>query len=462
METSQVKILTEEQRERAVQVLREYLAAPADADGLTPEQAGKILDENRLAEIANRLNPLLQGYLRGQMALSEFKTTIDSVNKRNEYWGFKGIKGQMFFNMLVNASSDQLLECDAELKSVLWEPTSEDICKSRLRTFISYVQRLGQEIVESGGSKHSRPQASSIPFFVSYFWQIQHHEVWPVQYTNSINTISDLDLWRPSGDLAEDYIAFKHVYEELRRIYADELDVDYSLYDVEHVMWFKGNQGRVVSSKASEPVPSKQTEETPPSMISLISDSYVPPVVALLPVLARNDEQVSVAAEAAKSSIVRMFERNINAAFTILGFDTHLMGQGSGRNPDGRAVSADDSYAIIWDAKVRAEMYRMGTDDRAIREYLSKQSRELKRRLRNIYYCIISSTFASDFDETIRALKMETDVNEVVLMEADALVEMVDAKLRSPNEISLGSDGIQRLFCQSGILTGEMARDMLS
>ena len=38
---------------------------------------------------------------------------------------------------------------------------------------------------------------------------------------------------------------------------------------------------------------------------------------------------------------------------------------------------------------------------------------------------------------------METDVNEVCLIEAAALVTMVDAKLRAPLDVSLGVDGLQ-------------------
>lgn len=113
-------------------------------------------------------------------------------------------------------------------------------------------------------------------------------------------------------------------------------------------------------------------------------------------------------------------------------------------------------------AKVRANGYSLGTDDRSIREYISTQSRALKRSsLRNIYYAIISSTFADDYDDSIRLLKMETDVSEVCLLEASALVVMVDAKLRSPLHLSLGPDGIQRLFCTSGIMNADTVREQL-
>ena len=105
----------------------------------------------------------------------------------------------------------------------------------------------------------------------------------------------------------------------------------------------------------------------------------------------------------------------------------------------------------------------MGTDDRIIREYITTQSRDLKKRrsLRNIYYLIISSTFTDDYDDTIRSIKMETDVSEVSLVEAGAMVAMVDAKLRDPLQISLGPDGLQRLFSISGILNAEMVMEQL-
>jgi len=52
-------------------------------------------------------------------------------------------------------------------------------------------------------------------------------------------------------------------------------------------------------------------------------------------------------------------------------------------------------------------------------------------------------------------------VNEVCLVEAAALVAIVDAKLRDPQQLTLGPDGIQRLFSNSGVLTSEIVRETL-
>ena len=74
---------------------------------------------------------------------------------------------------------------------------------------------------------------------------------------------------------------------------------------------------------------------------------------------------------------------------------------------------------------------------------------------------IISSSFADDYDDAIRSIKMETDISEVSLVEANALVEMVDAKLRAPLQITLGPDGLQRIFSVSGIVNAEMVKEQL-
>jgi hypothetical protein len=59
-------------------------------------------------------------------------------------------------------------------------------------------------------------------------------------------------------------------------------------------------------------------------------------------------------------------------------------------------------------------------------------------------------------------LKMETDTSEVVLLEAAALVQIVEAKLRDPLQVPLGPDGLQRLFSSSGVITAEDVMDILS
>jgi len=462
-------LLTPEQRARAVEAMRGYLAAPVEDDDQTPQERQTKRDQVRVELIESKLKPLLLRFLQGEISLEEFKSTNDSINKSQNQWGFKGIKGQMFFNLVVNIADD-LHECSEEIKAALTMPANEDMARSRIRNFHSYVKRIGDQHVEGGGSKQGRPKVSSIPFFLSYFWQIQDRQRWPVFYSNGVNTMTDLNLWQPTGEWADDYVEFKRIFEELASVFTESTGKPFSFYDVEHVFWFKGgspyNAPTPPAAGVVNPapvIPATQTPVVVSETLLRLPESYVPPVVAILPRIARNESQLFEVAKASGTTVERAFEKNLNATFTILGYETKLLGQGQGRVPDGLAIAQDDRYGIIWDAKVRTNGYSMGTDDRAIREYIVTQSRELKKRrgLRNVYYAIVSSGFSDDYDDAIQTLKMETDVNEVCLIEADALVAMVDAKLRDPQQVSLGPDGLQRLFCQSGLMTGEDVRDTL-
>lgn len=457
-------MLNEQQRKRALEAMEAYLSAPRDSEGKTPAEADAELDVKRVRLIEVELKPLLANYFADRIGLSEFKSKVDSANKRNELWGFQGIKGQMFFNMVVNVADDAD-ECNAELKSALAIPANEQIASSRLKTFLNYVKRLGEQWVAGGNTRHGIPKVGSIPFFLSYFWQIQDHEMWPIYYTNGVQVMTDLNLWQPADNIAEDYLTFKRIHEALVGLFSHAGRRSFTLYDVEHVFWFRGGNtygADKAEKKTVEPVLDKPIERRCADVdYERLPESFVPPVVAILPGMARHEERLVETAKRSGISLERAFEKNIDAAFTILGFETKLLGQGQGRVPDGRALAVDDNYAILWDGKVRLNSYSLGTDDRTIREYITSQSRELSRRYKNIYYIIISSSFTDDFDDTIASIKMETEISEVILLEAEALVAIVEAKLRAPLQLTLGPDGIQRLLTRSGRLAAAKVREYL-
>lgn len=461
-----MSLLDSTQRQRAVEAMQDYLSAPAEPNGKTPWEIDAEFDQTRQELIETKLKPLLQSYFSGCITLSDFKSQVDGFNKRFEYWGFKGIKGQMFFNMVVNNASD-LAECNQKLATAIKVPNSVEAAANQIREFASYINKLGNDLVENGGSKHGKPKIGSIPFFLSYFWQIQDNRTWPIYYTHDTQALEDLDLWRKSDDLAENYITFHQIIHELARFLTETSGRECGLYNVEHLLWYQDDTAPTSETAGPEVKTGKTIVVDHKSAMASdrkLPDSYVPPIVAMLPLMALNNDALAEAAKRSGISLERAFEKSIHAAFTIIGYDTQLLGQGQGRVPDGRAVNVDASYAILWDGKIRVAGYTMGTDDRTIRDYVMSQSRDLKKRnsLRNIYYVLVSSGFQDDYDDLIRSLKMETDVNEVILMEAEALVAMVDMKLRNPHQVTLGPDGLQRLFTSSGILSAEDVSKMLA
>ncbi|MGC1408710.1 MAG: hypothetical protein WA864_07175 [Acetobacteraceae bacterium] len=420
----------------------------------------------RIEVIEQKLKPLLGRYFDGSLAAADLQRQVDATNRQNPLWGFGGIKGQMFFNLLMKTAEDSS-EFDTQFRSAIRVPAGEEDAATRLRNFKSYVVRIGQQFLEAGGDVRKRPNPNSSAFFVSYFWQIQEREVWPVYYTNSVQVIEGMNLSEETGEIGQDYLTYKRLHETLRELFYKAAGRDFGLYDVEHVFWFKGklsvgspqvHVGRDGDRRAPVTRPSVKiiTTRSAGEHPSL-PESYVPPIVAIIPSLGRNEPEFREMAQRSGTTLDRAFEKCINAAFAVLGFEAQLLGQGKGRVPDGQAIAVDESYAILWDAKARADGYKMGTDDRAIRQYIDSQSRVLKRGrgLRNIYYVIISSSFADDFDDLIRSLKMETNINEVCLVETTALVSIVDQRLRAPLAVALGPDGIQRLFSASGIITAD-------
>ena len=230
-----------ELRRNLLEALRSYLDAPPIQGGRTPLEIEAALDNDRLSVISSQLGPLLSSYLAGGLPVEEFKRKIDGINKKNKLWGFSGIKGQMFFNMLLKVADD-VDELETQLKSAIREPVSEGAAAAAINNFISYVTRIGQQFVDGGGDKYSKPKAGSIPFFLSYFWQVQKPQVWPVFYTNSVQVIESMNVWDESDDPGKSYVSYKHLHEALSKLFSDAAKRPLGLYDVKHVFWFKSGK----------------------------------------------------------------------------------------------------------------------------------------------------------------------------------------------------------------------------
>ncbi len=63
------------------------------------------IDATRLGLI-EELKKIIAKFQNSELNIYEFKSAIDSFNKRNNLWGFAGLKGGMFFNHLVKTSDE--------------------------------------------------------------------------------------------------------------------------------------------------------------------------------------------------------------------------------------------------------------------------------------------------------------------------------------------------------------------
>ena len=153
MRDEPLPVLTPDKITRASQLLRRYMDAPAGDDGKTPYENNIDLDQKRVETIDGELTAPVGSFLDGQLSLSEFKTEIDGINTRNAHWGFKGIKGQMFFNLLFNTAENKS-ECAEETRAGIALPANDDMASSRIKTFASYVKRVGEEWIDAGNTHH--------------------------------------------------------------------------------------------------------------------------------------------------------------------------------------------------------------------------------------------------------------------------------------------------------------------
>lgn len=447
--------MNNEQKNRALQIWQKYFDEGEAFLNASQEYTHTELDQERHATTPE-VKEEMQHFLSGQTSLEDFKSRVDSINKRHRLWGFKGINGQMFFNMLVktSAAGSCTAEFEAMLKRVLVLPGSPEAAAHLMGEFADFTASLSRFVDD----RRAAPKVGSVPFFLSYFWQILDPHTYPVYYTSMVGVLQEYNLWAPSPEVKDSYLSFYRLNHELLALFNDHADRELTLWDVEHAFWYMTQPE--LPSPAVKSAPAVEPPQTGKQIIPHeLPDSYIPPVVAILPRLASNDPELAQVCQNMGSSIDVVFEKRLDILFQMLGYETELLGQGHGRVPDGVAVCRESGYAIGYDAKVRQQNYSMGTEERKIREYIMGLTDRMRRQgIRHVYFMLISSAFRDEHDDIIRSLKMETDVREVLLVEAGALVALLEAKLRDPL-LTLGADGIQRLFANSGILTEADVRE---
>lgn len=460
----------------------------------------KELDEHRLVVIPE-VKKWLDKYLNGNVPADEFKTIIDDINKKNLLWGFHGSNGQVFLNSIVTTSIAAKLhnELNYLFKGALPAPVTSDFAINNIREVINFIRTLHETTADRSGL----PKIESIPYFLSYFWQIQRPEIWPIYYTSMVNELKECEIWSPTENLAQSYSDFY----ELNNLLIDQVEVktgkEVRLWDIEHAFYYSAilkTAPPVVEELAAEtavieeaplekvvkqvqvatpatvrglrksthepPRPESPKPEMPrPEVLrreipkSSFTESYIPPVVALLPALASKDAQVEAFCSQSGKTIENVYEERLAILFKMLGYETSSLGQGRGRVPDGLAACKEHHYAIIYDAEIRPQGYAMGAGEGSISEYIVKIGDRLRKQgFRTIYFMIVSSTFNDEYDDETRTLKIETGVNEVILAEVEALLVLLENKLRDP-EVTLGPRHFQKLLADSGLLTARAVRD---
>jgi len=393
------------------------------------------LDKTRFKQLPE-LQDIIKKFLDKKTNLIDFKSTLDSALKRNRgIWGFSGFSGQMFFNMLVNSSVD-VPKLAQLLMNLIKIPNDLEDAKKKIKLLRDYILKI-QELAEK---KSKAPNMGHIPFFLSFLWQIQDKEAFPTYYKKSIEKLEELNilenLWEK--ELDECYEQFYQITQKFKNYIETKEDIQLTLYDIEHMFYHYGEADELIENENKEPM-NEQVE-------CFDELEFVAPYFRDLEKISRSDDRKDV----------KIFEQKIGKLFEVIGYDVDYLGQGSGREPDGIAFTDTERYCIIFDAKCRSDYYSIGTDYRAIIEYIKRKMKKYGKRYDKYYFIIISSSFKENENEKIKLIKKDSAVHSVIMITAANLLKLLDQRFK----LNLDLEDIETNFLMfDGLITDDMFQE---
>ena len=228
----------------------QQLAKESSADMASWQQYASE-DEQRKT-ICREMSDLLNRFLREEVGTDVLRETFDKKT-RNEWcsFGFKGMSGAMFLNMLVKHLPDGA-ELAALLRSVLPVPTGVEDGSKRMRSFLDCLR----EYVAKGTVTKAQVQAARVPFFISAWWHVQDTEKWPVFYVSGRNVLQQEPDYAATNDLVDDYFVFRDYFLAL----AAALKVN--SWTMEHILdWQNRLGGKKVHDDGNGKKPTDEVED---------------------------------------------------------------------------------------------------------------------------------------------------------------------------------------------------------
>jgi hypothetical protein len=394
------------------------------------------IDETRIKAIVE-LKIIINSFLNNELSILDFRTAIDSYNKRNNLWGFTATKGQMFFNQLTKYNEQGIEHLATILKAAISEPSNLNDALAKIES----LELFANNIFSKSKDKRKAPNPGSAGYFLSYFWQIHNHQKWPILYTSLVTAFKELDIWQEQASQKAAYEFFYNLNEEVKNVLKSHCKREITNWDAEHAFWnFTGNPNNVAKKTKQEQAPS-----IPSTNVSIevktsfnISDYLIPKISKLI--------EIGSQTEKSASSKGSEYEQMVAEIFKLLDFEVELLGQGTGRNPDAIIKFREEHTAFIVDAKAYLNGYVMSTDDRAIREYISYFCPKLEKDgFRKIGFIIVSNSFKSDLTDFIDEITWNTPVKRFILLTSEALLYLLAYKTKDKLSLSQIIDSIKSI-----------------
>ena len=223
------------------------------ADKASWEQYGR--EDAPRKKVAQEMVEFLLRFLRGDVTCDVLRETFDKKTRKEwDAFGFKGMSGAMFLNMLVKHLAEKV-DLNALLTAVLPVPANAHQGCQQMRAFFDRLQ----ECVASGLVTKAQIQTARVPFFVSAWWHVQSTERWPVFYVSGRNVLQQQPDFTAAGDVVDDYFAFREYFLGL----ATALKMD--SWALEHLLDWQNRLGGKeigpVKKKSKKPTDEEDDEE---------------------------------------------------------------------------------------------------------------------------------------------------------------------------------------------------------
>lgn len=172
---------------------------------------------------------MLDRFLNAETGLVEFVKESQDFSIAHPHWGFKGM-AQMQLNQYAKVASqaDLIDAVEGVFRAALPAPTDEDQARGALREVLGLTQRFVDEAKRLGVGS---PAPGRVPLVISYFWEAQDREEWPIAYPASKHVLAKHGLYQDSSDPAESYLMLRDAILTLGR----ELGGD--VWDIEALLW---------------------------------------------------------------------------------------------------------------------------------------------------------------------------------------------------------------------------------
>jgi len=225
LRTNKQRMINIEMKEKVIDVWKTY------TNSNNEKQINDVdeLDKNRLKAI-EEVKLIIQSFLDNESNVFEFKSTLDSYNKRNNLWGFRAVKGQMFFNQLTNVNENNIGEFSNLLKRIIVEP--KDILDALGK--ISELETHTNIFYDRAEDRRKVPKPSSCNYFLSYFWQIQNPYKWAIFYTSLLKAFKELEIWEEQKSQSKAYGYFYNLNETIKKVLSEYNSIEITSWDIEH------------------------------------------------------------------------------------------------------------------------------------------------------------------------------------------------------------------------------------